>query len=165
MRTGLALGLLLLLASPLAAQQQPAPAPGEAADGGQAQGPTEPRKPTADQVAEAARLSLKAPGTLTPCKPGKGNEIVVCAEDPNALRVKSDTDLGYNTNDGVPRAPDVFGIKPGGIVIARGCFIPPCPRKMPPIIDLKAIPEAPPGSDAARYKDDAEARAKVAGAP
>jgi hypothetical protein len=28
-----------------------------------------------------------------------------------------------------------------------------------PLIDLKAIPEAPPGSDAARFKEDAEADA------
>ena len=164
MRTGLALALLLL-ASPLAAQEKPAPAPTAAPDTSQTQGPTEPAKPTAEAVAEAARLSLKTPGTFEPCKAPKGNEIVVCAQNPNALRVQSDTDLGVNTNDGVPRAPDVFGIPQRGVIVARGCFIPPCPRKMPPIIDLKAIPEAPPGSDAARYKDDAEARAKAAAAP
>ena len=67
----------------------------------------------------------------------------------------SDLDQGIDSHDPVPRAPDVFGIPEGGIIVARGCFIPPCPRKMPPIIDLKAIPEAPPGSDAARYKENA----------
>ena len=165
MRSGLALAFLLL-ASPLAAQQ---PAPVTAAtptpDASQAQGPTEPRKATAEEVAEAARLSLKAPGTVERCVAPKGNEIVVCAQDPNALRVPSDTDLGRNTNDGVPRAPDVFGIPGGGMINVKGCFVPPCPRKMPPIIDLKGIPEAPPGSDAARYKDDADARARAAAAP
>lgn len=117
--------------------------------------------PTAEQVDEAARQSLKAPGTRQLCKAPEGNEIVVCAQDPEKLRVPSSTDEGTNTDDGVPRAPDLFGIPGGGVVVAKGCFIPPCPRKMPPIIDLKALPEAPAGSDAARYKDDAEARAKA----
>lgn len=164
MRRGVA-SVLLLLAAPLAAQAQPASPPATAPVASQSQGPAEPAKPTAEEVAEAARLSLKAPGTLERCKAPKGDEIVVCAQDPNALRVPSDTELGVNTKDGVPRAPDVFGIPQGGVIIARGCFIPPCPRKMPLIIDLKAIPEAPPGSDAARYKDDADARAKAASAP
>ncbi|MEO6551352.1 MAG: hypothetical protein ABIO26_02220 [Croceibacterium sp.] len=108
------------------------------------------------------RQALKPPGGTELCKAPKGNEIVVCAEDPQKFRVPSSTDEGRNTNDGMPRAPDVFGIPAGGIVIARGCFIPPCPRKMPPIIDLKAIPEAPPGSDAARFKEDADARERAA---
>jgi hypothetical protein len=36
------------------------------------------------------------------------------------------------------------------MVVARGCFIPPCPPPKALMIDLKAIPEAPPGSDADR---------------
>ena len=49
-----------------------------------------------------------------------------------------------------PQAPGMFGIPDHGPVVARGCFLPPCPRPMPVLIDLKAIPEAPPGSDADR---------------
>ena len=148
-------------AGPLAAQAQPAPP----SDTAEAQGPAAPARPTADEIAEAARLSLKPSGVREPCKAPKGNEIVVCAQDPNALRVPSDTDSGVNTSTGVPRAPDVFGIPQKGVIVARGCFIPPCPRKMPPLIDLKSIPEAPPGSDAARFADVAGDRRKVAPAP
>ncbi|MEO6153155.1 MAG: hypothetical protein ABIT09_02345 [Croceibacterium sp.] len=117
---------------------------------------------TADQIAEAARQSLKAPGTRQLCQAAKGNEIVVCAQDPERLRVPSSTDEGTNISDGLPRAPDLFGIPSGGVIVAKGCFFPPCPRKMPPLIDLKAIPEAPPGSAAARFKEAADERVKAA---
>ena len=83
-----------------------------------------------------------------------GEEIVVCAEleEQSQFRVKSSSELdpkGAGARDGIPRAPDLETKYPGPVV-ARGCFIPPCPPPMPPIIDLKAIPEAPPGSDADR---------------
>ena len=51
-------------------------------------------------------------------------------------------------NGGVPHA-DVETRYPG-VAVASGCFIPPCPPPMPVLIDLKAIPEAPAGSDADR---------------
>ncbi len=79
---------------------------------------------------------------------------MVCAktEDQEQFRVQSSAELdptGAGARGGVPRAPDV-GTNYPGMVVARGCFIPPCPPPMPKIIDLKAIPEAPPGSDADR---------------
>lgn len=49
-----------------------------------------------------------------------------------------------------PRAPDVFGITNQGVTVARGCFIGPCPPPPAYIIDVEALPEAPPGSDADR---------------
>ena len=161
LRTGIALAALLaVLPLPSAAAQEQSP---QASDSGPAQGPpaATPR-PTADQLLEAESQSLKPPGTVQRCRSPKGNEIVVCAGDPDEQRVPSDTDQGLDTRDGLPRAPDVFGIPDRGIVVAKGCFFPPCPRKMPPIIDLKAIPEAPPGSDAARFKEDADARKAAA---
>lgn len=157
-RVAVAALLLALPPAPLAAQDLPPDSP-------PVQGPpAQAHKPTAEEVLEAESQSLKAPGTLKPCPRGKGNEIVVCAQDQGDQRVPSDTDQGLNTKDGLPRAPDVFGIPEGGVVVARGCFFPPCPRKMPPIIDLKKIPEAPPGSDAARYKDAADSDARAAAA-
>lgn len=114
---------------------------------------------TPEQIAEGLRQALTPAGERALCKSTTGNEIVVCAEDPAKFRVPSSTDEGRNTNDGLPRAPDLFGIPGGGVVVARGCFFPPCPRAMPPLIDLKAIPEAPPGSDAARFKEGADADA------
>ena len=47
-------------------------------------------------------------------------------------------------------APDLFGIPNHGVVVARGCFIGPCPPPKALIIDIEALPEAPPGSDADR---------------
>ena len=53
-------------------------------------------------------------------------------------------------NQGNPAAPEMFGIPDHGIVVARGCFIPPCPPPPAYIIDFDSLPEAPPGSDADR---------------
>ncbi|MDC8755886.1 hypothetical protein OIK40_14650 [Erythrobacter sp. sf7] len=52
------------------------------------------------------------------------------------------------------KAPDVdgtglpFGMYP--YIDIRGCFIPPCPAQPALMIDVTALPEAPPGSDADR---------------
>lgn len=106
---------------------------------------------TAEQlIANAkARYSVEEPRQRI-CPRAREDEIVVCREigDPERYRVPSDADRGV-VRDHVPRAPDLEPKYPG-VVVARGCFIPPCPRPMPVMIDLKAIPEAPPGSDADR---------------
>lgn len=82
-------------------------------------------------------------------------EIVVCR------RRRSGREFGYDEeraeqryaaetmNKGDPRAPDLMPVYPG-VVVARGCFIPPCPPPPALIIDIEALPEAPPGSDADR---------------
>ncbi|MHA6316043.1 hypothetical protein ACXYN8_00080 [Altererythrobacter sp. CAU 1778] len=81
--------------------------------------------------------------------------IVVCRklEEQRKFRVGSSTDRGENRSDGIPRAEDIPGvIGPGiftGPATASGCGLG-CPPEMPPMIDLKAIPEAPAGSDADR---------------
>jgi hypothetical protein len=112
---------------------------------------------TAAKAVETAQrvygpADTRAKESCPPHQPGE--EIVVCAEteDQEQFRVQSSGDLdpaGAGARGGVPRAPDVGTSYPGAVV-ARGCFIPPCPPPMPKIIDLKAIPEAPPGSDADR---------------
>jgi hypothetical protein len=132
-----ALLLALLWASPLGAQEGSPPV-------------------TAEQAIDAAREVYGPPDTRRrECPPQRpGEEIVVCGqtEDQAQFRVQSSGDLdpeGAGARGGGPRAPDVGTVYPGAVV-ATGCFIPPCPPPMPPIIDLKAIPEAPPGSDADR---------------
>ena len=110
-----------------------------------------PAPASAEQVAQAARDYYAVPAQeAQPCPESAEGEIVVCAEgiDPATQYVPSSTDDGA-IKDNVPRAPDLVPRYPG-VVVARGCFIPPCPRPMPLLIDLKAIPEAPPGSDADR---------------
>lgn len=79
--------------------------------------------------------------------------IIVCApveDDPARFRGPSRLDRGDDSHlswDG--GAPNLEPSYPG-VVVARGCFIPPCPP--PPVyyIDVAALPEAPPGSDADR---------------
>ena len=77
-------------------------------------------------------------------------EIVVCApREPRENRYpgREQLDSVKSTYDGLPRAPDLRPVYPGPVV-ARGCFIPPCPPPKMIFIDVKALPEAPPGSDA-----------------
>lgn len=112
---------------------------------------------TAEQALDTAQAAYGPPDSRAApeCPPQRpGAEIVVCAEreEQSQFRVQSSGDLdpkGAGAGGGVPRAPDVGTVYPG-VVVARGCFIPPCPPPMPKLIDLKAIPEAPPGSDADR---------------
>ena len=104
---------------------------------------------TAEELIERARAAYALEETpRLACPEGSGNEIVVCAEvvDPDRYRVPSDTDRGVVRNE-TPRAPDLEPKYPG-VAVAKGCFIGPCPKPMPVMIDLKAIPEAPEGSDA-----------------
>ena len=117
---------------------------------------------TAEQAAVAAQEAYGPPDSRAKpsCPPPKpGDEIVVCGqnEDQSKYRVKSSGDLdptGKGARDGLPRAPDLYNLPQPAMVgvgvSAKGCFIPPCPSPMPLLIDLKAIPEAPPGSDADR---------------
>ena len=106
-----------------------------------------PAPATAEEVLERARTfySLEQE-TAQVCLEASGEEIVVCGEsvDPERYRVPSPTDLG-RTDDGIPRAPNVSGLpdcsRATCIRVGRQ------PRQVN-LIDLDAIPEAPPGSDA-----------------
>ena len=111
------------------------------------------------QVAYGPQDTRAKPSEVKPkCgTPGPGGEIVVCGttEDPDKYRVKSSEDLDPSkTRDVVPRAPDLYNLPVPAMVgvgvTFKGCFLPPCPAPMPLLIDLKSIPEAPPGSDADR---------------
>ncbi|MEO6153156.1 MAG: hypothetical protein ABIT09_02350 [Croceibacterium sp.] len=116
--------------------------------------------PTAEQITEAARQSLKAPGTSQVCQAPKGNEIVVCAQ-PSApgIEIPSTQDDRDREAAAAARTLCAGCVKRQGVGIRVGFGNPPPP---PLLIDLKAIPEAPAGSDAARFKDAAEATAKAA---
>lgn len=125
MRVGdLALAALFAMAGPAAAQQ--------------AYGPPDTRR--------------DAPEEKAACPPQTtGGEIVVCGEleEQSQFRVEPTETDGTR---GDPRAPNLetdFNHSGVGVVF-KGCFIPPCPPPMPTLIDLKAIPEAPEGSDADR---------------
>ena len=131
--------LLLMMMAPVAAQAQDGGAP-----------------LTAEQaLATAAARYTTREARPEPCPESSGEVIVVCRrlEDPESQRMPSPTEQaiadGTMPPDPIPSAPDFAG--PSTNVVARGCFIPPCPGEPALLIDLKAIPEAPPGSDAARY--------------
>jgi len=88
------------------------------------------------------------------CKLGNADagEIVVCrTRDADADRYPGRGSLAsvQSTRDGLPRAPDLAPHYPG-VVVARGCFIGPCAPPPMIFIDVKALPEAPAGSDADR---------------
>lgn len=112
---------------------------------------------TADEVVAAAAERLRPHGVPAPCPQPESGVIVVCSQtDDGAQRVPSSTDeaiaAGLPVSDGRPRAPDLFGIPSGGVSIKMGS-----PPPQVYVIDLKAIPEAPAGSDAARYAEDPSA--------
>ncbi|MDG5748200.1 hypothetical protein P8Q88_08400 [Qipengyuania sp. XHP0207] len=83
-------------------------------------------------------------------------EIIVCRRRGDPARYGYDKEAAERRyarktmNKGDPRSPDVFGIPDHGVVAARGCFVPPCPPPPAYFIDVEALPEAPPGSDADR---------------
>lgn len=102
---------------------------------------------TAEEALENARAVYSAePQRRAPCPDPEPGEILVCRqlENPDELRVPSDTDLG-DPDDGMVRAPDVSSL-PHWSQGIRGGWKPPDPL----IIDLDSIPEPPPGSDADR---------------
>ena len=112
---------------------------------------------TAEQALENARATFPAaPRKAAPCPDAKDGEIVVCAEqeDPAKQYVPSNTDSG-DTDDGTPHAPDVSGMPQcpsegftfSGSLSFCAKHLGKQPRQLY-IIDLKAIPEAPAGSDA-----------------
>ncbi|OYW47240.1 MAG: hypothetical protein B7Z33_02545 [Sphingomonadales bacterium 12-68-11] len=147
----IAVALAWLVAGPLRAQEAPAEMP--LVTGGTAEDAAAPV--TAEDVVAAAAERLRPPGVPRPCPQSESGVIVVCAQDDEETqRVDSSSDqaiaAGQAVSDGKPRAPDVFGIPSGGVTIRMGS---PPPQVF--MIDLKAIPEAPPGSDAARFAEDA----------
>ena len=104
---------------------------------------------TAQQALDNARaLTTATPPKPEPCAEATGDEIVVCArhEDPKTQYVPSSTDSG-DPNDGVPHAPNVSGLPDCATATVCAQHLGKQPRQLY-IIDLKAIPESPPGSDA-----------------
>jgi hypothetical protein len=119
---------------------------------------------TPEQIVDAARGRLRPVEMRTRCPPAAHGEIVVCGEVQHSTGVPSSLDdaiaAGQAVPDGKPHAPNVFGIKPCQPSLLSVCLNGRTPLPRVPLIDLKAIPEAPAGSDAARYKEDAEAGAR-----
>jgi hypothetical protein len=91
-----------------------------------------------------------------PCatEPAAGDEIVVCAEGPgddSDMRVPSTADDRAAATAAAARTPCAGCVVVSGASVRIGFGRPP---PAPLMIDLKSIPEAPPGSDAARYAEE-----------
>ena len=96
---------------------------------------------TAEEMIEVAREEWQSP-ELRGCPEAKPGEIVVCEPDTEDFRVESPTDEAIRNGepmpDGVPRAPNVFGLPP----CSSYSF---CSRvgrtpEPPLLIDLAALP-------------------------
>ena len=96
---------------------------------------------TAEEMIEVAHDEWRSPN-LQRCPEAQPGEIVVCAEDDAKYRVESPIDeairKGEPVPDGVPRAPDVFGLPPCSsyTVCAKVGRTP----EPPLLIDLEALP-------------------------
>ena len=127
-------------ATPVSAQDEEAPGPSERIDILVTQPSYDEPLEDCSEEQEAASIS---------------GEIVVCRKKRDQQEYGYDSERAERhyaeetRNKGDPRAPDFTPQYPG-IVVARGCFIPPCPPPKALLIDIEALPEAPPGSDAAR---------------
>ena len=113
-----------------------------------------PQTGTAEDALDRSRAAYGPPDSSPQpdCEqPSTPDEIVVCAryDDPEQFRVPSSTDDGTNTDDIVPRAPDLGPppcVPSFNTVCVKFGSVPP-PAYM---IDFDALPDAPPGSDADR---------------
>ena len=101
-----------------------------------------PSDATAEAMIETARETYRPPGVGPRCPPGAPGEIVVCAPDPERYRVSSPIEDSIAADqpvpDGLPRAPNVFGIPPCEEM--GGCIKFGAPPPPTPLIDLEALP-------------------------
>ncbi|CAM3970026.1 Secreted protein [Novosphingobium lubricantis] len=130
---------------PAAAYAQGAPAP-------QVQGPPAPAgaaSPSDDAAMAQRLLSGVQPQRCRPIQRPDGS-IVVCggkeASEKERIPLRDETDTARSTDTGLPRAPNVSGLRD----CSRGCLgLGGVPAPMY-YFDIKALPPPPPGSDADR---------------
>lgn len=109
---------------------------------------------TVDEVFESARKTYGPPAPEPECEQGEGDEIVVCAQepdDPDQFRIPSRLEQGDDSHlSSDMRAPD---FRPPPCVPSLLTL---CPKMGGPppepayMIDFSTLPETPPGSDAER---------------
>lgn len=112
--------------------------------------------PMLEEARQTYRVDPPEPERPADCPEAVGNEILVCApveSDPDRYRITSSLDNGDDSHlSWGGEAPDVSGpgIFKGPATVGGLCFIPPCPKDPVYVVDVAALPEAPPGSDADR---------------
>ena len=82
-------------------------------------------------------------------------EIVVCRQRGEATDGSWNQEAWERDYAERTKGPQPVGVAGGGIftgppTVSGMCFIPPCPEEAALMIDVEALPEAPPGSDADR---------------
>ena len=112
--------------------------------------------PECETDQDAAQVS----GEIVVCGTRSGTENRLydkeTAERRHAERTKGRMPMDVNLDFGIPMV--------GAGISMKGCFIPPCPTPMPILIDIEALPEAPPGSDADRVARGLAPRSRRVGA-
>ena len=112
--------------------------------------------PMLEEARKTYRVDPPEPERPADCPEAVGNEILVCApveSDPDRYRITSSLDNGDDSHlSWGGEAPDVSGpgIFKGPATVGGLCVIPPCPKDPVYYVDVAALPEAPPGSDADR---------------
>lgn len=108
---------------------------------------------TAQQVFDTTRDAYGPPAPEPDCEPQQGEEIIVCAEepeDPDRFRIGSALDGGDDSHLSKDiRAPD-FAPPPCVPSLLTLCPKFGAPPPSAYIVDFSALPEAPAGSDAER---------------
>ncbi len=107
---------------------------------------------------EAKRDAAQITGEIVVCGPRRGNDNRLYDKETAQRRHAERT---MHAND--PQAPEMFGIPNHGPVVARGCFIGPCPKEPAILIDFDSLPDTPPGSDADRMARGLAPRGNPAG--
>jgi hypothetical protein len=106
---------------------------------------------SAEESAAIAQRLMQGPPPPQRCGvPASDGTIIVCggkaASDKERLPLREELESARSTKDGLPRAPNVSGMRD----CSRGCIgLGSAPVAMY-YFDLKALPEAPPDSDAAK---------------
>lgn len=122
------------------------------------------RAVTTEDVLADARFLYGPPPPMEDCSDEQeaailSGEIIVCRRKPDQRQFRTlpsdEAQSRYaeeTMNKDNPQTPDVAGggIFRGPATVSSMCFIPPCPKEPALIIDVTALPKAPPGSDADR---------------
>ena len=124
--------------------------PAHGQDGSPARVSSEPRPPAESYEASGQPVVIPSVGPSDPFVKNPDEIVVTAPGDEPDMRVPSTADDKAAAAAAAARTPCAGCVVISGNVVRIGFGRPP---PMPLLIDLKAIPEAPPGSDAARYSE------------
>jgi hypothetical protein len=124
--------------------------PAHGQDGSPASGSSESRAPAAGYEVDGKPVTAPRVGPSDPFVKNPDEIVVTAPGTAPDMRVPSTADDKAAAAAAAARTPCAGCVVISGTTVSIGFGRPP---PMPLLIDLKAIPEAPPGSDAARYSE------------